>query len=288
MVRQGSNIAAIMLAGAQLAGAQMPPGILAVDRGHHIEPVAFFEDARWTDIPSSGLGRLAPRDWTRWSTAGVSSALRLAVREPIGRCRSARWLSTSGAPRARASAGGDYFGIATTRSLTVDPVAPVTAESAEWSRLDTVVAPIFEKRAREHNITAESLARVPMTVDWAYAAGSPVAAYYFEASKRIPDAGGTPAEDPLGVVRIGVSGWLRVEGSRLTTTGTRTGLHWESEGEPSSSARRPTLLPVAVIRQAQERIWVMSEQTGARERFVLYAVGASSMRRVVAADAAEC
>jgi hypothetical protein len=32
----------------------------------------------------------------------------------------------------------------------------------------------------------------------------------------------------------------------------------------------------------------MSEQTGARERFVLYAVGASSMRRVVAVDAAEC
>jgi hypothetical protein len=126
-----------------------------------------------------------------------------------------------------------------------------------------------------------------MTVDSAYAAGSGVAlAYYFEASKRIPDAGNTPPEDPKGVVRISVSGWLRAADSGLRPGGTKSELLWAQENDPAT--RLPALVPLGVVRQGDERVWVMKGRVGTRDTFTLYALRGSLVRTLFTVDAADC
>jgi hypothetical protein len=125
-----------------------------------------------------------------------------------------------------------------------------------------------------------------MTLDWVYASsrGGRVFSYYFEASKRVPDAGNTPEEDPQGVVRVAVSGWLRATATGPTISGTRSELHWEPVDLQHT---RPGLMPLGVLRHGNEQIWVMEGHLGVRGRFTLYALG-DTVRTVATVDAASC
>jgi hypothetical protein len=151
----------------------------------------------------------------------------------------------------------------------------------------SAAAPLFDLRARDHGVSPSTLARVPMTMDVLYGATrrgeAPV--YYFETSKRVPDAGNTPEEDPKGIVRIAVSGWLRDAGGSLVPAGAKGELHWEPADAPVAG---PGLMPLAVLRHEDEAIWVMAGRMGVRHTFTLYSVGTSAIRTLFSIDAAAC
>jgi hypothetical protein len=263
--------------------------LLAADQGTHLEVVAHFSGSTWTTAPTSGPGRSVPRDWTRWYALGESAPIRLSSTAPAGRCAAPRKLPILSPPSRRIrSEYSPYVGIAVSGSIPIEPMTLVTDASAQWMRITSAVAPLFERRAAEHGVSASTFDKVPLRIDWVYAVGSGSGrAYYFEASKRVPDAGNTPAEDPKGIVRVAVSGWLRSMGEQLVPAGTKSALHWEPADERPGS-RRPSLLPLGVLRQGDERIWVMNGQTGVRETFTLYAAGTSAVRTLLTVDASAC
>jgi hypothetical protein len=167
-------------------------------------------------------------------------------------------------------------------------MARVTERSREWPSVAAVVTPLFERRAREHGVNVSTLARVPMTIDSLYAMESASErVYYFEASKRVPDAGDTPIEDPKGIVRVSVSGWLRDMRDRVVPAGTKSELHWEPADERAPAAR-PALTPLGVVRHGNESIWVLKGQTGTKDTFSLYALGPRAVRTMFTAAAAAC
>jgi hypothetical protein len=284
-----AGLVLLLVAGAGiLVRAQGTASILAVDLGTHLQPIAQLRDGGWVGV-SGSLGRLAPRDWTRWDLEGRSSSLRLSVREPTGRCAAPRWLPVA-SPSARAAVGGAgtpaAAGIAASGSVSLDPVLGVGETSPEWGRIQSAVGIAFEHRARDHGVAAATLARVPMTLDWVYASsrGGRVYSYYVEASKRVPDAGNTPEEDPQGIVRVAVSGWLRATPNGPATAGTRSELYWEPAEAPLP---RPILKPLAVLRHGSDQVWVMQGHLGVRDTFALYALG-GTVRSLATVDAASC
>jgi hypothetical protein len=283
------RLAVIVLLSAQaLPIAQTRDVVLAVDLNTQLDPIARFDGVRWSPLPPTVLGQLSGRVWTRWYAPGNGTSGRLSVSGPAGRCDAPRRLEVSGA---RAPSPGvfdrRYVGVAISSAMEVDSLRRVTETSPEWQAVVAAIGPLFDRRAGRQGVSSSSLARVPMTVDGVFAASgrSTAATYYFEASKRIPDAGGTPTEDPKGVLRIAVTGWLRASGERIVPAGTKSELAWTPDDE--SSAARPVLLPLGVLRQGAERVWVMSERLGSIDRFTLYSLG-TSVRTLLTVNAAQC
>ena len=279
--------AAVVLSAYALLSAQTRDVILAVDLSTHIDPIARFDGARWSALPTTGIGQLAARAWTRWST-GDGAAVRLSVAEPAGRCEAPRRLAIA-RPQAPPPGVFDrrYVGVAVSNAMDVDTLRRVTEASPEWPAIVAAIGPLFDRRAARQGVASASLARVAMTVDGVFGASGPGAprTYYFEASKRIPDAGGTPTEDPKGILRVAVTGWLRASGDRVVPAGTKSELAWIPDDE--SSAARPALVPLGVLRQGAERVWVMNERLGSIDRFTLYSLGAN-VRTLLTVNAAAC
>jgi hypothetical protein len=171
----------------------------------------------------------------------------------------------------------------------MDALARLTSRSSKWPKLERVIRSVADRRMQESGVSPAALARVPLTVDAVHAAERRAgnAAYYFEASKRLPDAGETPDEDPKGILRIVVSGWLREVGSRILPAGTRSELHWDP-ASPRTGFAEATLTPLGVLRQGSETIWVMRSETGARVTFTLYALGDSRVRTLFTVRATGC
>jgi hypothetical protein len=279
-------IALFVAATGSLAGAQAGEVLLAVDLGSHLQPIAQMRDGAWVATARGGLGRLAPRDWTRWDITGRTGTIRLGVREPSGRCASPRRLAVA-ETSPRQPSTRMYVGVAASGPLAVDAGGIVSEGSAEWKRLQQVILPLFERREREHGLSAATLARLPVTIDRAFRSGSgATVSYYFEASKRIPDAGETPEEDPRGVVRLTVSGWLRDRDGRLAPAGSKGELHWDPLDDAPVSVWEG-LWPLGAFRHNGQQIWVMHERVGTRDSFTLYALS-DTVRPLLTQEAAAC
>lgn len=271
-------------AGTSVAHAQAISPLLAADLGTHIEPIAQLAARGWVPLPRGGLGRLAPGEWTRWTARGGPTTIRLSVREPTGRCAAPRRMPVAGA--APASGGAGYIGIAVSGGVEIVPNRPVRAGSIDAARIAAAAAPLFAAREREHGVSGSTFSRVPVTLDSAFEAGAPAArAYYFEASKRVFDAGNTPEEDPRGIVRLTVSGWLRDSGTHLAPVGTKGELYWDPDDEDAPTPA--SLTPLGVVRDGTAQMWVMRERIGVRESILVYALE-STVRPLLAVDAAQC
>jgi hypothetical protein len=206
----------------------------------------------------------------------------LRVTGPGGRCDSPRRLTVVSSPARPLDS--PYVGLAATGAAEIDRLRRVTARAPSWKTLTEAITPLFERRARTHGVSASLLARTPMSVDWVFASGSDVPdVFYFEASKRIPDAGGTPVEDPIGEVGVVVSGWFRQVNAELVHLASKSELFWG----PEEASPQPRLLPLGVLRHGSERVWVMA-RPGARDAFSLYAVRGSSLRTVLTVEAGQC
>jgi len=281
---------AIAVSASALSTAQ-PAGLLvAVDLGTQLEPIARFDGSTWVAVPSSGFGRSIPLAWTRVYAPGPSVAIRLGATEPFGRCERPRRLPVASPPAVpRGAFDPLYVGVAVSSAIPHDSLRRVAERSSEWTAVSAAISPLFERRAERQGVASSALARVPMTVDWLVAAASSAAppTFYFEASKRIPDAGGTPSEDPKGVVRISVTGWLRTLNDRIVPAGTKSELSWEPD-DRSSLSSSPGLLPLGVLRQGDEGVWVMKSRIGTRDTFTLYSVRGSIARALLTVDAAVC
>jgi len=221
---------------------------------------------------------------------GQSVAIRLGSTESSGRCERPRRLPVASPPAApRGGFDPVYVGVAVSSAIPHDSLRRVTERSPEWKAVTAAVSPLFERRAERQGVASSALARVPMTIDWLVAAASGAAppTFYFEASKRIPDAGGTPSEDPKGIVRISVIGWLRTVNDNVVPAGTKSELSWEPE-DRSSVSGGPGLLPLGVLRVGDDRVWVMKSRVGTRDTFTLYGVRGSIARALLTVDAAAC
>ena len=267
--------------------AQGPESVLAADQGTRLHPIAQLTGSQWVPIPASGLARTPP-DWIRRYTLGNAVQIRLSPKPQASRCTAPAALPIAGPPaQTGGRADASYVGLAVAGPAKLEPMARVTEASREWPSVAAVVAPLFERRARDHGVNASTLARVPMTIDSVYAVESAAeTVYYFEASKRVPDAGNTPIEDPKGVVRVSVSGWLRNTRDRIVPAGTKGELVWEPADERAHAG--PMLTPLGVVRHGDESIWVMKGQHGARDTFSLYALGPRIVRTLFTASAAAC
>jgi hypothetical protein len=180
-----------------------------------------------------------------------------------------------------------------TAGVALMPVRPVTA-APERAAVDAIITPLFATREREQRVDARDLARAPVSVDVMSAAASPAGVlYYFEASKRLHDAG-PPADadadgevDPRGIVRVTVSGWLR-SGARIAPVGTKSELHWDPLDDRGRARPGPDLEPLGIAANGAEPLWVMQRTIGDRVSYLLYAVGESSIRLVLTVPAVSC
>jgi hypothetical protein len=113
--------------------------------------------------------------------------------------------------------------------------------------------------------------------------------YYFEASRRVssvsPDV--DHDTDPPGTVRIAVAGFLHDDQGRLTPLGTKSELRWEQDGLPAGP-RQPDLLPLGVVAHGERLVWVMKGQSGASRWFTLYDVSTAGTRTLLTARADRC
>jgi hypothetical protein len=181
-----------------------------------------------------------------------------------------------------------------TAGITLTPVRSVTA-AAERTAIEAAIGPLFASREGEQRVDVRDLSRVPVTVDAVYAArpASTGVLYYFEASKRLHDAG-PPADadadgdvDPRGIVRVTVSGWLR-GGDPIAAVGTKSELHWDPVDERGQADVPPGLVPLGVAVNGPEPVWVMRRAIGERVSYLLYAVGASTVRLALTVPAVTC
>ena len=278
-------ILATLAAGASPRAQSAVAAILAVDDGERLFPIARLKGTTWEAVPK-GLDA-PPRDWTRWPAAGGTAPVRLRAAQSPGRCGAPRVFAIDTAP-AQARTQIASPGLAVWGGLERAAVTRLAPRSPDWPAVTAAVAPVFERRAHEHGVAPAALSRVTMTMDSAYAASANgTRVYYFEASKRLPDAGDTPAEDPKGVVRVVVAGWLREAAAGLVPAGTKSELNWEP-ADPRVGVPEPVLTPLGVIRQADRTVWVMQSLMGVRRTFTLYALGASTVRALFSVDAVAC
>ena len=258
---------------------------IAADLGNQIDPIARFDGKVWTPISSAAARRLASLEWTRWALVDPASRVRLQLAEPRGRCASPRALPVNSPASSSAKERG-YLGLAATGAIRIDAPRRITESAAEWKAISSQIATLFERRAQVHGLSPALLGRVPMSVDWVFATAPADAqgSYYFEASKRIPDAGGTPAEDPKGEVRVLVSGWLRAVKDQFVQVGSKSDLFWG----PEEASSRPVSRPLGVVHNVDERIWVMNGRVGVRDSFTLYALRSGAVRTLLTTEAASC
>jgi len=257
--------------------------VLAVVRGDALQPIARFDGRTWE---APGPSARWPRQWLRWSfPATGSQSVTAAMPQAGSLCAAPGTMvlpSSGGASRVEASA------VATSAAAPVMPVRPVIRGSRTWNAAVSSVAPLFESGARKNGVSPPVLARVAPVIDAMYVSeNGGTAVYYVESSKRVPDAGGTPQEDPKGVVRLALSGWFRADGQRLVPAATKTELHWEPP-ENRGTAGPPMLGPLAVLREPTRDVWVMESNVAGLESYALYEVTRSAVRVLISTDAARC
>jgi hypothetical protein len=246
------NAALIALA-TTVAIAQSPAVDLSVESGANRQTLARLVSGEWTAVVDGGCTSDAASERLVIRSTGIESA------------KSAPSVET---PQRIISSGND------------------------WQDIAAVITRVVEQREREHRLTTANLATATMTIDWVYAAtgrGGAGRTLYFEASRRVPDPGTAPPEDPKGTLRVAVSGWLRADaGGRLSPVGSKSELMWEQEDAVETTPARPDLMPLGVIHGGAEPVWVMKLQIGRISRFLLYELGASGIRKLVETDAAIC
>jgi hypothetical protein len=171
--------------------------------------------------------------------------------------------------------------------VTIGGVQAVMRDAPARSAAIAALPPLFERAARSNGVSASVLARIAPVIDSMYVSDIAASArYYVEASKRIPDAGNTPLEDPRGVVRVVLTGWFRADGGTLVPAATKAELQWEPADARAASAT--SLTPRAALSESARDLWVMEAAAGDRLSYALYAVSRNSVRVLVSVDAAQC
>jgi hypothetical protein len=84
-----------------------------------------------------------------------------------------------------------------------------------------------------------------------------------------------------------VSGWLR-GGNPIAPVGTKSELHWDPVDERGLVDVPAGLVPLGVAVNGPEPVWVMRRVIGDRVSYLLYAVGASTVRLALTVPAVTC
>lgn len=195
----------------------------------------------------------------------------------IARFTGGRWTKASESLPCAPAGGG--VRVVASGGATAAQVTRLTAASDEWNALRPAIRAIFETRQSEHRLSAGNLERVPIQVDAVYTAGA--GTYYFEASRRVPDPGTAPDEDPKGTFRLTVSGWLSRSAGDIATLGSKSQVGWDQDRPDGTAVRRPDLVPLAVVSDQSRSIWVMRGGVGDIRWISLYAVGERGVRTLI-------
>jgi hypothetical protein len=290
-VRPPPRIAATALfcAGiAALLAAQGAGAVLAIDEGRDILPVARVDAGVWT---AAGRSAAWPAQWARWTSEGASLPITLETVAQSGACEATPRLRSTGpaavppgAPR-RA-----LLGIATAGALVAGPVAAIDAGSEAWARVAPEIERLFEVRERELRLAPGQVARAPIVIDSLYASPDDASrVYYFEASRTVPDdPADVDADDPRGVLRVAVNGWLRATGTTTGTLGARADLAWEQLDRADRAPARPAdLTPVGLVTNQAQQVWLM-RSTGPRRRLLLYDASGPKVALLLRIDEPSC
>jgi hypothetical protein len=278
---------ATMLAAAGARAQTLFGAAIGLDDGRRVVPIARFVSSRWAPVPREGLPQPAP-EWVRYQADGRTARIRVAPAQRPGGCPAPQVLRVT----PERSSGSDVeagLALAVMGQAHTTPLARLDPRSPSAAAATAAATSAFERRAAGTGVASSTLARVATTIDALYAAGTGTdSVYYFEASKRVPDAGNTPDEDPKGIVRVAVSGWLRHDGGRIAPAGTRAELHWEPDeaGRPDTAVA--SLTPLGVVHQRQEAVWVMADTMGTRRQVTLYALGDAGVRTLLTSDVSGC
>jgi hypothetical protein len=206
--------------------------------------------------------------------------------QAIARFADGRWARAADTLTCAARGGAERIVMA---GRGADGVEPITRGSIEWNALEPAIARVFDQRQRDHEVVAAHLAGVPIEIDWVYShSGQPglPAIHYFEASRRVPDPGTAPDEDPKGTLRVAVSGWLRSAGSAVTILGSKSELGWAQDRPLDPPDPRPDLLPLGIVAHDSASIWVMKGHAGDIEWVTAYSVSEAGVRTLV--DTVRC
>jgi hypothetical protein len=207
----------------------------------------------------------------------------------IARFDGGRWVKT--ADVLQCAHEGDAERVVVTGTAGAEMAQRVAPTADGWKALEQVIVRVFEQRQREHALVARNLTGVPIQIDSVYAApdrDALAAVYYFEASRRVPDPGTAPEEDPKGTLRVAVSGWLHHHrGGSVTALGSKSDLGWEQDRSGDSRpVRGPDLTPLGVVAHDSGWIWVMKGRAGDIGWVTAYLVRESGVRTL--ADPARC
>jgi hypothetical protein len=175
------------------------------------------------------------------------------------------------------------------RGLVAKSVRAVASGTPEWLRLAPAIGQAFERREREERLTTDRTSQAPRAIDWIYALDDTVGrVYYFEASRRVPNASDDvdADTDPPGTIRVAVAGFLRDGRAGPVSIGTKSELRWEQDGRPAGPGR-PDLTPLGVVTYGERSVWVMKGQSGPSSWFTLYEVG-DATRTVLTARVTSC
>ena len=206
--------------------------------------------------------------------------------QPVARLDGGRWVRA--ADTLRCAPAGTVDRLVATGGARAGVPRSIAADAPERQALEPAIVGVFDRRQREHDLAAAHLAGLPMDIDWIYASGATDGAdiYYFEASRRVPDPGTAPDEDPRGTLRVAVSGWLHRAGDRVTVLGSRSELRWEQDPTEGPPVRRRDLVPLGAAAHDAQSIWVMKGAAGDLAWVSAYQVGESGV--VTVADAVRC
>src|SRR5688500_7047378 len=122
-----------------------------------------------------------------------------ATRQVIARFDRGQWLTTADGGCLAPATGSERVSATGAAAVTVERV---TEDDARRTAVRAAVTRVFEQRQREHRLTLPSAEEVPVTLDWLYAVGDDAGStvYYFESSRRVPDPGTAPDDDPRGTL----------------------------------------------------------------------------------------
>jgi hypothetical protein len=206
-----------------------------------------------------------------------------AQTRPIARVRDGQWVSTDSCQPVPAGRAPARERLHVTGGQQVVATRAISPGSAEWIKLMPTVLGLFEQREDEQRLLSDRTSGSPRVVDWLYVAESGGArTYYFEASRRVPNASPDVDDDtdPPGTVRIAVAGFLRESSGGLVSLGTKSELRWEQDGLPAGPSR-PDLTPLGVLPRGDRSVWVMRGHSGASQWVTLYESAGRSMRTLL-------
>ena len=168
---------------------------------------------------------------------------------PIARLVNSEWVSAAPCTPddARSTPAGVRERLVASRGLVAKTVRAVAPGTPEWLRLAPAIERAFDRREREERLTSDRTARAPRAIDWIYALDDGAErTYYFEASRRVPNASDDvdADTDPPGTIRVAVAGFLRDGRGGPVSIGTKSELRWEQDGRPAGPGR-PDLTPWA-------------------------------------------